>query len=550
MRRARRGLVAAAVAALVTAACDGNDAPSASFAPAVDSDVLESVTDTTERDDDIVTDDEVATEPDSSAGNDTGTDTDTVTDTDTGTDTGTDAGASGAGGTGDTNENATVGADTSGDDTEEAGEGQVAGDDAPDMPAEWSFDGALISTWGPDAAGSIERTEATTMPQIVQSTLEPVVEGHWIWDSWPLRDPDGNVADVDGWTVMFGLSAEITGDRVPGDRHGLATWRMFGMPSSGDGAGEWTDLGPVWSDGEALGGRQWAGSSVLDPSTGQVRLFYTALGDLPSNEQLTSGPASDPYEDVNWTGGANLSSGPDRQQMVETTAELEMSDGRPTLTSSGEHTIVLTADGAIYRTAAQAAESDQPYVFRDPWWFRDLDTGREYLLFSASPAFLTGSSAGGVVGLAAKDDGDWVPLQPLLVAAGVNSQLERPHLVIEGDRTYLFVSSHGFSFLDGIDGPPGLYGFVSEQGLGGRFVPINDSGLVMANPAAAEQQSYSWIVLPDGRVLSFANYFDLDGVGGLSGIAGQSVDWQRDHFGGTLAPFVQLELDDAEAVVR
>ena len=434
--------------------------------------------------------------------------------------------------------------DTTDDEPDDAQDSPVPDEALPELPQGWTFDGALVTSWAPDGAASIERTEQTTMPQIVQATLEPVVEDHWIWDAWPLRTPDGEVANFEGWTILFGLSAEITDDRVPGDRHGLATWRMMGAPNDGPDAGNWVDLGPVWADGEALGGRQWAGSTVFDPDTGRITLYYTALGDLPSGNELTSGPATDPYEDVNWTGGSNLSGGPDRQQMVEVSASLVMQNGRPGLRDMGEHTIILTADGVIYRTAEQAAELDSPYIFRDPWWYRDPESGREYILFSASPAFLNDDSAGGLVGLATKNEsGDWVPLQPLLAAPGVNNQLERPHLVVDGDRTYLFISSHGFSFLDGLDAPPGLYGFVSDQGLGGRFRALNESGLVLANPAAAEQQAYSWVVLPSREVLSFANYFDLEAVGGLSGIADQPVEWQRDHFGGTLAPLVPIQLN-------
>ena len=414
---------------------------------------------------------------------------------------------------------------------------------APSLPDGFEFDGALVSTWAATEASSISRTDDVVMGQLVQDSLEPVAEGHWIWDSWPLRLPNGEVANIDGWEILFGLSAEITPDRVPGDRHGLATWRMMG---SLDG-GEWTDLGLVWPDGDALGGRQWAGSAMIDPDTMQVTLYYTALGDLPSNEALTGGPATDPYEDVNWTGGQNLSTrGPDRQQMVAVSAEFSLDGDQPTLTGMGEHEIILTADGEIYRTAEQAAAQQGPYVFRDPWWFRDEDSGREYILFSASPAFLTTDDAGGVVGLAMLDDsGTWVPLQPILAAPGVNNQLERPHLVRRDDGLYLFVSTHGFSFLGDVEAPPGLYGFVSDGGIGGQFLPLNDGGLVLTNPTSAEQQTYSWVVLPTGSVLSFANYFDLTDAG-LSGIAAQSPEWQREHFGGTLAPLVPIELNGAE----
>ncbi len=384
------------------------------------------------------------------------------------------------------------------------------------------------------------------MGQLVQDSLTPVAEGHWIWDSWPLRLPDGSVAELDGWPSCSDCRQR---SRPTGCRAIATASPPGGCWARLDG-GDWVDLGPVWPDGEALGGRQWAGSAMIDPDTMQVTMYYTALGDLPSDEALTGGPATDPYEDVYWTGASNLpSGGPDRQQMVEVSAQLSLDGDQPTLTDMGDHLIILTADGEIYRTAEQAAAQQGPYIFRDPWWFRDAETEREYILFSASPAFLTDDAAGGVVGLAMLDDsGTWVPLQPVMTAAGVNNQLERPHLVERDGRTYLFVSTHGFSFLGDIAAPPGLYGFVSDGGIGAQFSPLNDGGLVLANPAEAEQQTYSWVVLPDGEVLSFANYFDLEGVG-LDGIGAQTPEWQREHFGGTLAPFVQLELDDDETAI-
>lgn len=428
------------------------------------------------------------------------------------------------------------------------GEVGSAPDDDSTLPEGFAFEGAFVSHWAQRAADSVALGAGNTMPVLDATAGEldgqRLLDGVWFWDVWPVRDTTGAVADVDGWTMLMGLAADITDDRVPGDRHGIATWRAV---ATRDGE-EWVDLGAVFGDGNALGGRQWAGSSVWDDEAGELTMFYTALGDLPNGAQLEAGPASSPFEDVAFTGGVNLDTpGPDRQEIVQVTASVDTSGDAPVLTGFSPHEIVLIADGEIYRTAEQSANGEGPYVFRDPWWFTDGE--REFLMFAASAATAPGAPAG-VVGLATRVDGDWVPLPPLVSAQGVNSQLERPHLVTDGERYHLFVSTHGFSFVSGLDEPAGLYGFVADH-LRGRYVPLNGSGLVMANPPEAPQQAYSWVVVPaeDGPVvLSFVNYVDLGDVG-LDGIGDESPQWQRDHFGGTPAPLVGLDIDGETTTV-
>jgi levansucrase len=419
---------------------------------------------------------------------------------------------------------------------------ETGGSEPSPLPDSFRFEGALVSHWVENAAAEMALSAENTMPMLDPDT-ERLIDGVWFWDVWPVRDRSGQVADIDGWTILMGLSADITADRVPGDRHGLATWRAA---ASRDGE-TWTDLGPVFPADEALGGRQWAGSAVYDAETGEVTMFYTALGDLPGDAALGDGPSGTPYEDVAYTGGAALDgNGPDRQELVEVAASIDTSGDVPAFVDFTEHEIVLVPDGDLYRTAEQSQAGEGPYVFRDPWWYVDPADGREYLLFAANPAYAPGSGAG-VVGLATRnDDGDWIPLPPILSGRGVNSQLERPHVLVGDGGSYeLFVSTHGFSFVNGLEGPAGLYGFVGDN-LRGRYVPMNESGLVMANPLVAPQQAYSWIVVPtdDGpRILSFVNYVDLGEVT-LSEIGDQPPEWQREHFVGTPAPLVALEIGD------
>ena len=96
---------------------------------------------------------------------------------------------------------------------------------------------------------------------------------------------------------------------------------------------------------------------------------------------------------------------------------------------------------------------------------------------------------------------------------------------------YLFWSTQSHVFNpDGPVGPTGLYGMASRQFHGG-WKPLNGTGLVFANPPDAPRQAYSWLVMPDLSVTSFAN--ELAEGGSL--------------FAGTFAPFLALRLDGLTA---
>ncbi len=72
-------------------------------------------------------------------------------------------------------------------------------------------------------------------------------------------------------------------------------------------------------------------------------------------------------------------------------------------------------------------------------------------------------------------------MPPLVEANCVNQELERPHMVTKGNKYYLFTDTHLNKFAPGTSGPKGLFGFVPDS-LVGSYQPLNDSGLVVANP--------------------------------------------------------------------
>jgi len=109
------------------------------------------------------------------------------------------------------------------------------------------------------------------------------------------------------------------------------------------------------------------------------------------------------------------------------------------------------------------------YTFRDPWFYEDPETKRTHLLFEANTPLSPADREAippdrrpfnGSVGVAVSDSGDpleWELRSPLLTAPGVNQELERPHVVRQDGRYYLFVSSHMHTFA------PGLAGFDAPQ---------------------------------------------------------------------------------------
>ncbi len=389
--------------------------------------------------------------------------------------------------------------------------------------------GAEWSQWTRDQAARIRRTPETVTPVIEPPEVDPASDVH-VWDTWLLRDRHGQVATVDGWRVLFSLTAPA--DLLPGKRHDVAEIRYF---YSRDGR-EWHNGGVVFEEG-ALGQRQWAGSAVyLD---GDLYLYYTAAGDGDAEELTYSQRIAVAH------GGT-----------VETSTE------GVHIAGPFRHEVLLEPDGEFYEREDQSR--GMIYTFRDPWFFIDPATGETTLLFEANVPVPEGSDAcggdphqqefNGCVGHAVSPEGDplaWDLRPPILDSVCVNQELERPHVVVAGGRYYLFVSSHMHTFAPGLEGYDALYGFVADS-LRGAYRPLNGSGLVVTNPANAPFQAYSWMAFPhrdEVLVQSFFNYYDFAGQS-LDEIADLPVFEQRRRFGGTLGPTVRLGVAGEETRIR
>jgi len=316
------------------------------------------------------------------------------------------------------------------------------------------------------------------------------------WDMWPVQDAAGHRAMLAGREMWMALTAPDRGD--PALRHFEA--KIHWIERRG---GAWHDCGPVLPYGDVPYEREWAGSALLD--AGVVTLFFTAAG---------TAARSGGYQQELWEAHAPLGADgwPD-----------EWSPPAPLVTGYGE--AYMPAD-------AHEGEPGRIKAFRDPAYFRDPADGSEYLAFTAS---LAGSQSdyNGAFGLARKGPSGWALTAPCCHAEGVNNELERAHLVFHGGHYYAFWSTQTATFAENLrHAPGGLYGMVADS-MAGPWRPLNGTGLVLANPPEAPQQTYSWYVDASLTVCSFLDV--------LPGVEGNGA------FGGVPAPLLTLALDGDSA---
>lgn len=368
----------------------------------------------------------------------------------------------------------------------------------------------VITAWTAGHLAKIRSAPDTVLPLIIDRDVERVSEAVDIWDAWPVQEEDGRPSLLgDGATLWMALAAPRFPD--PDERHSHARIHLFRRDTSG-----WTHLGPAMPDGFSPGSREWSGSAVLAEDRHGVTLYFTATGQR--------GEAKPSFTQRIWRAFATLD---------------DVAGGR--LTDWRGLSEIIVRDPSWYMASdAGPGSVGTIKAFRDPAYFRDPVTGKRFLTFAASDA-RSPSDFNGAIGLAVAANGEavsWTIQPPIVTASGLNNELERPHLVYHGGAYYLFWSTQAHVFNPaGATGPTGLYGMTSSR-IEGPWEALNGSGLVFANPIEAPAQGYSWLVLPDLRVISF-----IDNWG------------QRDlsaprRFGATFAPEMHLELRGAKAGLK
>lgn len=348
----------------------------------------------------------------------------------------------------------------------------------------------VTTAWTPEHVAALAGQDIARLPLLTAAQIARPRPELFYWDMWPVQDRQGRVARIRGRELWMILTAPDDGD--PAGRHLAAKIHLLERHGP-----RWTDLGPVLPDFGGPYQREWSGSAIWHE--GQFTLWFT---------------------------GAGLAAAPDgyQQALFETTAATG-ADGLPQDWSTPLP--ILTAPSTDYIPAdAHEGAAGQIKAYRDPAYFQDPATGREYLVFSASrPA---GDSAyTGSIGLAEKIDGSWVLLPPLVHAGGVNNEMERAHMVYADGRYFVFWVTQTHTFAPALrHAPTGLYGMAADRLLG-PYTPLNGTGLVLANPVERPAQAYSWSVTRELLVSSFV----------------ESVDDDGGTFAGTPAPLLRLAID-------
>lgn len=371
------------------------------------------------------------------------------------------------------------------------------------------------SFWQGSQIALIEAAKLPCPPVFGPEDIKGLGSDMTLWDIWPVQFDNGDQAVIDRGSLWVMLSAPRMPD--PDMRHDQARMRLLLKSEN-----TWVDCGDLLPDGFSPGSREWSGSTRLDPVTNQVTLWFTAAG--------RRGEAKPDFE----------------QRLFHTHGRLDVSGPTPKVTDWVDLTQSVVNSGAIYADLATTqGELGQIKGFRDPYWFRDPIDGQGYLLFTASrPPEQSKSNYDGLIGLAKAEDDNghmrFVLQPPILDAYGLASELERPHMFVRDGLYYLFWSTQGHIFDPaGPTGPTGLYGMVGPS-LFGPFEPLNGDSLVLANPPQETKQAYAWQVVPNLEVVSFVDYWGLEGRDPKS-----DPHVKETQFGGTIAPSSFIELSGA-----
>lgn len=392
-----------------------------------------------------------------------------------------------------------------------------------------SFDPSTISHWTLEASRHIPLTPETTFPKFDITQIKALSSDMNIWDTWMVLDESGNIAKVRGFNVLIAL----------GHHSGVDNPRLVYFYTSDNL--HYHFGGDLLPERLVKGCQEWSGCSILRRD-GRLQTFYTI-----------SQHADDSSVDGNYQRIATAIQAPWKR--TGQSGHLELLFDRPS-----EHKIIMEPDGRYYQTFDQMVRGESQYpnqhdvskgsdrnnnfCFRDPCFFRDPKTGAPYLLFEAN----TGSEyypegdwqpecvsddftstmrrrpttnelkANGCVGMARLEDYEYTEarmLPPLLTSSLATDEIERINLMYIDDYYYLFFTTRGAMM--STTNPDLMHrnmmiGFRSQT-LRGGYKPLNGNGVVIQQhvnasniqlPLDDPQYVYSWFLLPNSRVLTYA----------------------------------------------
>lgn len=316
-----------------------------------------------------------------------------------------------------------------------------------------------------------------------------------VWDSWPLQNADGTMANYHGYHVVFALAGD------PKDANDTSIY-LFYQKVGDTSIDSWKNAGRVFKDSDKFvpndpylkyQTQEWSGSATLT-SDGKVRLFYTDFSGTHYGKQTLT------------TAQVNLSQ-PDSDTIKVDGVE--------------DHKSIFDGDSKTYQNVQQFIDegnysSGDNHTLRDPHYVED--NGHKYLVFEAntgtedgyqgdeslfnkayyggsevffqqeknkllqSPKKRDASLANGALGIVELNDDYTLKnvMKPLITSNTVTDEIERANVFKKDGKWYLFTDSRGSKMtIDGID-KEDIYmlGYVSDS-LTGPYKPLNGSGLVL-----------------------------------------------------------------------
>ncbi|HEY8805882.1 MAG TPA: glycoside hydrolase family 68 protein [Clostridium sp.] len=355
-----------------------------------------------------------------------------------------------------------------------------------------------------------------------------------VWDSWPLQNADGTVANYHGYHILFALAGD--------PKDGSDTFIHLFYQKIGDTSiDSWKSAGRVFKDSDKFvpndpflknQAEEWSGSATLT-SDGKVRLFYT--------DRDSWSP------DFGHYGKQTL-----------TTAQVNLSEpdvNTLKVDGVGDYKSIFDGgDGTIYQNVQQGiATQNDNHTLRDPHYVEEK--GHKYLVFEAntgtkdgyqgdqslynkayyggsetffqteenkllqSPKKQLASLANGALGIIELNDDYTLKkvMKPLITSNTITDEIERANIFKMNGKWYLFTDSRGSKMtIDGI-GAKDVYmlGYVSDS-LTGSYKPLNGSGLVLNMNLDPSDLTFSYshfaVPQPKGNNVVITSYITNRGL--------------------------------------
>ncbi|MFC4760750.1 glycoside hydrolase family 68 protein [Fructobacillus durionis] len=391
-----------------------------------------------------------------------------------------------------------------------------------------------------DSFSTASRKTSTKMPEFKQKSLLSDIpsskyynsatgkEGKIaVWDSWPVQNPDGTVANFHGYRIVIGLTSKDhrnDGDahmgmyvqKISDDSNDLSTWQYIGNVFNYYGEG--APNGKPDKYLQQIKG-EWSGSTVMmDSKSNTLRVFYANA--MTKGQALTTAQITlDPKKSGDWNSGLTINH-----------------------SKTKDHKTVFVGDGYYYQTVSQNAghadKMSDELAMRDPHFVADGD--KYYLVFEGN----TGSKyhiQGKANFMNYSNYGNWSTykymqkklldnkdtnlygvsyyansaigkielnsdfslkkvLKPMVVANLVNDELERVNLFQFRGKWYLFTTSWGAKFAsttESLSKNAYMLGYVSDNGINGSYKKLNGNGLVLNTNLPKSGMTYAYLVIPN-----------------------------------------------------